>query len=212
LNKYLYNPPGLIKKVFHEWNWNTVNNKILFTFDDGPIPETTPMILDALDKNKIKAVFFCVGNNINKNTGLAKEILSCGHEIGNHTYNHKVIAGLNRADAANEINSFINIAKDKLDYRPNHFRPPHGRFNFKTKNILKELDQSAVLWSLLTYDYKNDLNIVKLAVANYLKSNSIIVLHDSLKSKDIILNSIDIILEQASKKGFETGEPAGCLK
>jgi peptidoglycan-N-acetylglucosamine deacetylase len=212
LIKYLYNPPGLIKAVFNNWKWYTHNNKILFTFDDGPIPETTPMILNALDKLKVKAAFFCVGNNIYKNTELAREILSCGHMIANHTYNHKVISNVDRDTAVNEINSFINLAQDKLNYRPEYFRPPHGRFNFSTNNILSELNLTAVMWSLLTYDYKNDLSLVKLAVSKYMRRNSIVVLHDSLKSKDIILDSINFIAEQAAKNGFEIGEPAECLK
>ncbi len=68
------------------------------------------------------------------------------------------------------------------------------------------------MWSLLTYDYKNDLNLIKLAVNKYLKTNSIIVLHDSLKSKNVVLEGIEIIFEEARKRGFEIGEPAGCLK
>jgi len=69
-----------------------------------------------------------------------------------------------------------------------------------------------VMWSLLTYDYKNDLSIVKYSVKKYLRKNSIIVLHDSLKSKDIICDSIKFIAEEAAQKGFEFGEPEECLK
>jgi peptidoglycan/xylan/chitin deacetylase (PgdA/CDA1 family) len=212
LIKYFYNPPGLVKLAFHQFIWNTSNNKLLLTFDDGPVTETTPLILNILDRLKIKAAFFCVGNNINKYTSLAKEILSSGHMICNHTYNHKVITKLDRKTAAEEIQSFINLTRDKLDYSPEYFRPPHGKFNFATNGILKELNQKAVMWSLLTCDYKNDAELVKLTVTKFLKRNSIIVLHDSLKNKDIILDSINFIYEQADKNGFEFGEPAECLK
>ena len=133
--RYIYSPPGIIKMIFHEYKWNTSNNKVLLTFDDGPIPETTPLILSALDKLKIKAAFFCVGNNIEKNPALAKEILSCGHMICNHTYNHKMITRLDKSEAVDEIKSFINLTEDKLDYRPKYFRPPHGKFNLTTSNI-----------------------------------------------------------------------------
>jgi peptidoglycan/xylan/chitin deacetylase (PgdA/CDA1 family) len=153
-----------------------------------------------------------VGNNIDKNPGLAKEILSCGHEIGNHSYNHKIITRLNRTAAVNEIKSFINLTEYKLDYKPKYFRPPYGRFNLMTNKIVTGLNQSVVMWSLLTYDYKNDFNLVKFITTKFLKNNSIIVLHDSMKSKGIILDSINTIVEQAAENGFEIGEPAECLK
>ena len=210
--KYFYNPPGLVKLLFNKWNWTTSNNKVLLTFDDGPIPETTPLILAALDKLNVRAAFFCVGNNIKKNPSLAKEILSCGHIICNHTYNHKIITRLEQTEAEKEIQSFINLTEDLLNYTPKYFRPPHGKFNLSTNKLLTKLNQSVVMWSLLTCDYKNDLNLVKLAVTKYLQKNSIIVLHDSLKCKDIIIDSIKTVADRVYEKGFEIGEPDGCLK
>ena len=67
------------------------------------------------------------------------------------------------------------------------------------------------MWSLLTFDYKNDLNIVKFALDHYLTENSIIVLHDSDKSKNVIENSIEIIAEKSAEKGFDLGAPSECL-
>jgi peptidoglycan/xylan/chitin deacetylase (PgdA/CDA1 family) len=212
LRKYLYNPPGIIKKIFPGWKWDTSNNKILLTFDDGPIPESTPIILNTLEKYKLKAVFFCVGHNIEKNPYLAKEILTCGHEIGNHTYHHRIITHLNKKDVVNEIKSFIRLTHDKLDFNPKYFRPPHGRFNLSTNKLMIELNQTVVMWSLLTYDYKNDLNLVKFTVTKFLNNNSIIVLHDSLKSKGIIPDSITKIIDQAAENGFQFGDPVECLK
>jgi hypothetical protein len=81
-----------------------------------------------------------------------------------------------------------------------------------TNKIVTGLNQSVVMWSLLTYDYKNDFNLVKFITTKFLKNNSIIVLHDSMKSKGIILDSINTIVEQAAENGFEIGEPAECLK
>ena len=67
------------------------------------------------------------------------------------------------------------------------------------------------MWSLLTYDYKNDLSIVKFAVDKYLKHNSIIVLHDSNKSKNIISDSISFIADEVGKKHYQFGEADECL-
>ena len=210
--KYKYNPPLIIKKVFSNFVWETSNNKILLTFDDGPNPGTTEIILNELNNHKIKAAFFCVGNNINKYPLLAKDILANGHFIANHTYNHKIITKLPGAFAEVEIKRFNEIVHEILGITPEYFRPPHGRFNFQTQKLMQKFNLKNVMWSLLTYDYKNDLPIVKYSVKKYLKKNSIIVLHDSNKSKDIISDSIKYITEQAALKGFAFGEPKECLK
>ena len=210
--KYNYDPPVIIKKIFSEWKWNSSNNKILLTFDDGPLRETSPIILNELEKSKSKAVFFCVGNNVIKNPELVKEILDRGHEIGNHTMNHKLISKLSTKEFSYESDTFNQLMKEKFNYSVKYFRPPHGRFNLNTSNRLKERNLINVMWSLLTRDYKNDFNLVKFAVDNHLQQDSIIVFHDSLKSKNIVLDSIKYTLEKVNKNGFEIGEPAECLK
>jgi peptidoglycan/xylan/chitin deacetylase (PgdA/CDA1 family) len=210
--KIKYDPPFIVKKIFPDFFWNTSNGKILFTFDDGPNPATTVKILQILNEKKIRALFFCVGNNILKNGGLANEILNEGHTIGNHTFNHKRLTAIDHKEAEYEIDTFNILLKDQFGFDAEYFRPPHGRFNLYVRNLLKKKKLKNVMWSLLTYDYKNDINLIKLGAAQYLKKNSIIVLHDSNKSGDIVLEGINILLEGARKKGFEIGEPAGCLK
>jgi peptidoglycan/xylan/chitin deacetylase (PgdA/CDA1 family) len=209
---YNYSPPLIIKKLFSDFYWETVNNKILLTFDDGPTSYSTEIILEELSKRKIKAAFFCVGNNVEKNPSLAKQILDEGHLIGNHTFNHTRLTKISNEEAVNEINLFNDLLKEKFNYETKYFRPPHGRFTISTGKILNEKNLKCVMWSLLTEDYKNDFETVKFAVKNYLKSNSIIVLHDSMKSKDIIKDSINFIADEVSSKGYTFGEPAECLK
>ena len=210
--KYLYNPPVIVKKIFNDFQWNSTGNKILLTFDDGPNIDTTERILDTLNLFGIKAIFFCVGNNIKNNPSLVDLILSDGHEIGNHTYNHKKIDQLRKGKIYEEINSVCSILKDKHRYCPKYFRPPFGRFNFLTSRILKEMGLRNVMWSLFTFDYKNDLNVIKFVIKNYLEKNSIIVFHDNLKSKEVIIKALDFLFEEVSKKDFEIGIPAECLK
>ena len=207
-----YCPPLIVKKIFSESVWNTSNNKILLTFDDGPAESTTPSIIGLLKKNNIRAAFFCVGENIQKYPGLAKELIIEGNMIANHTMKHKLITKISNDEAEMEIKSFNNLLKKKFDYDVNYFRPPHGRFNFKTNGLLKKQNLKCVMWSLLAHDYENNIKKVKHGIDKYLRRNSIIVFHDNLKSNSIIEESINYTIEVAAKKGFEFGEPEDCLK
>lgn len=209
--KYHYNPSSIIKKLFNDFIWDS-SDKILLTFDDGPTAESTEIILSTLADKKIKAAFFCVGNNVNNHPELVNRILAEGHLIGNHTFNHKRLTQISNREAEVEIDLFNNLIKDKFGYDVKYFRPPHGRFTLSTSKIMKEKNLKCVMWSLLTYDYKNDFDVVKFAVSKYLTENSVIVLHDSIKSKNIIKDSINFIADEAAKKGYSFGEPAKCLK
>lgn len=200
----------MVRKLFPTTTWESYVDKVLLTFDDGPTPKTTPLILNKLSEHSIKAIFFCVGNNIEKYPELARQIISEGHLIGNHTMYHRNIiftpnATLPIALCSNEIENAIGS-------NPIYFRPPHGKIGLRTEKLMKENNLKNVMWSLLTYDYKNDMNIVKFTINRFLRKNSIVVLHDSIKSKSIIADSIDYIVDRVNVSGFEFGEPLECLK
>lgn len=211
MKKIKYVPPKIFHKLFPGTIWESKIDKILFTFDDGPNPETTPIILEKLNEHSIKAIFFCVGENVKKYPELTKRIIDEGHLIGNHTISHKNINLLN-IKANSSIAECSNIIEKTTGIEPKYFRPPHGRIGLLTQSMMKKNNLINVMWSLLTYDYKNNFNIVIFAADNFLSNNSLIVLHDNIKSKSIIAKSIDYIVETAKKKGFEIGEPDKCLK
>jgi len=210
--KYKYHPPYLVKKLFNDFIWETSNNKILLTFDDSPTEAATQKILSVLNFNQLKAVFFCVGNNIAKHPGLTEKILEDGHTIANHTMSHKMLTKMNGEESVKEISSFNCLMKERFNYDVEYFRPPHGKFNLKTNGILNELNLKCVMWNLLTYDFENDIKKVKYSIDKYMRKNSIIVFHDSLKSSDLIEESLSYTIEQVSKSGSEFGEPESCLK
>jgi peptidoglycan/xylan/chitin deacetylase (PgdA/CDA1 family) len=210
--KYLYNPPKLLKYIFKDFYWKTSNNKILITFDDAPNPGITESIINILRELNIKALFFCVGENIELYDELTKKIINEGHTIGNHTFNHKRLTRLSVDFSLKEINSFNSLMMDRYRYKVKYFRPPYGRFNFNTKAIMNRTELKCVMWNLLTYDYKKGIKKVKFSVDNYLQNNSIIVMHDNNRTSDIIVDSIKYIADSAFNNGFEFGEPEECLK
>ncbi len=210
--KLKYNPPGIVKNMFKQFYWNTTNEKILLTFDDGPNPGITEKILLLLNQYNIKALFFCVGNNIDKNNELTNAILENGHTIGNHTFNHKALTKLNYTKAKVELGKTNSLVLNEFGYKTRFCRPPYGKFNFRVRKLISESGLECVMWSLLTYDYQNEFKKVKFAVDNFLTKNSIIVLHDSNKNKEIILDSINYIADSVDQKGFQFGETSECLK
>lgn len=209
--KYLYNPPTLLKQIFNDFYWGSSIGKVLLTFDDGPNPHTTEIILKKLSDEKLKALFFCVGENVQKFPELINNIKAEGHLFGNHTLNHKILNKISLTEKVDQILSVNNLFQEKYNIKLKYFRPPHGRFQIFTKTLLNQLELKNVMWSLLTYDYKNDISIVKFAVEKYLKQNSIIVLHDSNKSKEIINDSISFISDEVRKKNYQFGEANECL-
>jgi peptidoglycan-N-acetylglucosamine deacetylase len=207
-----YNPPYFVKKLFSNFIWETSNDKILLTFDDGPTEVATIKILNILKEKKIKAIFFCVGDNIKKHPELAEKILEDGHTIANHTMNHKSLTRMSKEESIEELVPFNSLMQESFNHTVKYFRPPHGKFDLRTKDILRKLELKCVMWNLLTYDFKNDINKVKYSLDNYLNKNSIIVFHDNKKSNNIIEQSLNYTIEKVSKLGFEFGEPKDCLK
>ena len=176
---YLVKAPFFLKLFYSKsiWNKSRKENKIYLTFDDGPIPELTPFVLDTLKQYNIKATFFCVGENIKKNPHLFERILSEGHQVGNHTYNH--LKGWKTDDAKylENIRQCQELTKSKL------FRPPYGRAK---KSQLKELHSAyeIIMWDVLTGDFDLSLSpeqCLKNAIKNT-ENGSIIVFHDNIKA------------------------------
>jgi peptidoglycan/xylan/chitin deacetylase (PgdA/CDA1 family) len=209
--KYKYDPPFLVKKIFNDFRWNTNNGKVLLTFDDGPNPVTTEIILQKLSDEKIKAIFFCVGENVQKYPELVQRIKDAGHTFGNHTFNHKILNKISNDEKDVQISLVNKMFEDQFDIKLRYFRPSHGRFQLSTSSLMRKHQLKNVMWSLLTYDYKNDLSIIKFAVDKYLNHNSIIVLHDGNKSKNIISDSISFIADEVKKRSYQFGEADECL-
>jgi peptidoglycan/xylan/chitin deacetylase (PgdA/CDA1 family) len=196
---FRYTTPKFIKLLFPSLIWELPNNanKIYLTFDDGPHPRITQLVLDILKTNQAKATFFCVGDNVSKYPEMAKQIISDGHSIGNHTFHHVKGWDTPTAEYVDEVKSCDSLMATKL------FRPPYGRITPKQIRVLSEQYQ-IVMWDILTRDYEADLSIVKAfeAFTKAIKSGSIIVMHDSEKAEKQMLTLLPMILEYGRKQGF----------
>lgn len=157
---------------------NPETSLIYLTFDDGPIEDLTPWILDVLKQYNVKATFFCVGNNIDKNPAIFKRLLDEGHRVGNHTYNH--IKGWKTGTEA----YMENIEKCQELTRTNLFRPPYGRIKKKQFRLVAST-HTVVFWDVLTHDYDQVISPQKCLdnSIKYTRNGSIVVFHDNMKAQ-----------------------------
>ena len=173
---------------------------IYITFDDGPVSEVTPQILDLLDEYEVKATFFCVGENVTKFPEVYAEVIRRGHRIGNHTFNH--LKGIHFSEK--EYIRNVQKASEYID--SNLFRPPYGRITIKQKKKLQE-NYEIIMWDVLTQDYDKNLSSDKIMenITRYSRNGSIVVFHDSIKAKDNVLTVLPLAIEFWKKEGFEFG-------
>lgn len=195
----LSHPPKLIQSIYPSlvWKINTNERNLYLTFDDGPTPGVTDVILDLLKKAEAKATFFCLGKNVLEHPELFQRILDEGHVVGNHTCNHLNGWKHTSVDFLNDARKFEEIYKAKL------FRPPYGRIkSAQIKSLIP--DYKIIMWSILSRDYDPVISKEKcfaLSTKNWRKG-SIIVFHDSAKAKGNVLYVVEKLLEKAKLEGW----------
>ena len=193
-------PPLLYRMLFPEtvWRIHKREHTVYLTFDDGPIPEVTPWVLDTLDHYGVKATFFCVGDNVARNPELFQEIKRRGHTVGNHTMNHlqgsKVTT---RAYLHNVFNAHELIGSTL-------FRPPHGLLRWGQSKVLRSRF-AIVMYDLVTRDYSRKLTGERVLanVRRYARNGSIIVFHDSLKAERNMKYALPRAIEWLQSQGYK---------
>jgi len=172
--------------------------KVLYlTFDDGPVQDATPEVLEILKKFNARATFFVVGDNVRKHPDIFNHIINDGHAIGNHTFHH--LNGWHTAPGAYMFD--VHRCRELADTRL--FRPPYGRFT-PTQYFLLRKDFRFILWSVLTRDfdrYTTPEQCLKNAI-DYSHSGSIVVFHDSLKAMEKVRYALPGFLEHFSALGY----------
>ncbi|MCR4582497.1 MAG: polysaccharide deacetylase family protein [Prevotella sp.] len=179
------------------WRMDRHEKAVYLTFDDGPIPESTPFILETLRNYNVKATFFMVGDNVRKYPLLYQQILNEGHQVGNHTHNH--IGGLRHT-----IHEYMyNVEKANAYIHTRLFRPPHGWMRMSQYAVLSRKFK-VVMWDLVTRDYSKWLNAddVFNNVKRYARPGSIITFHDSLKSIEKLRTALPQSIEWLQQQGY----------
>jgi len=225
--------PRFIQRLYPErlWAFSRNSSAVYLTFDDGPIPEVTPWVLDELKKHNAKATFFCIGANVKKYPEIFNRIISEGHSVGNHTFNHLNGWETDNAEYVDNVemaretmlnaqNLMRNVGCEVNDERPPQssstksnssfvnceslFRPPYGRIKSSQAKILHDKGYQIVMWDIISYDFDASVSPEE-CLQNVLKNiqtGSIIVFHDSLKVEKNLRYVLPKVLEFISNKGW----------
>ena len=180
------------------WRMDRHEKAVYITFDDGPIPESTPFILQTLKEFGIHATFFMVGDNVRKYPELYQQILDEGHQVGNHTHNH--IGGFSHT--LHEYS--YNVEKANAYIHSHLFRPPHGWMRIAQYALLSRR-YKVVMWDVVTRDYSKWMTADNVFdnVRRYTRNGSIITFHDSLKSIDKLHTALPLSILWLKQQGYE---------
>ena len=195
-------PPFMLRWAYPGavWRLDKKAKTVYLTFDDGPIPDVTPWVLEVLKKENVKATFFCVGENVEKHLEIYNAILKDGHRVGNHSFHH--IRGRKF-----KLNDYLEDVQKAADFiSSNLFRPPYGSLTIGQYKALKK-NYKIIFWDVLTEDYNQEktpedcLNNVKKLTRN----GSVIVFHDSIKAAERLKNFLSAAIQHLKQQGYAFG-------
>ncbi len=199
---YFTKNPKLLKKMYPSlvWDLPTTSKTIFLSFDDGPIPEVTPFVLDILSRYNAKATFFCIGDNVRKYPEIFNLVKAAGHSIGNHTFNHLNGWKTSTEEYLNNIelcNKYTNMGL---------FRPPYGRILPSQIKAIKKKYSSCkiIMWDILSGDFDLRIDAEKCFqnATQSTESGSIVVFHDSLKAWPRLKDALPRAMEFWAEEGY----------
>lgn len=196
---------GLGLKVFRRGN---ESSKIAFTFDDGPDPIYTPILLDLLKKNEVKATFFVVGSRAEKHPELIQRMHQEGHLIGIHNYVHHSNWFMSPWKVRKGLEDTAEIIKNVIGVRPVYYRPPWGMLNLF--DFVNRSKYKIILWSIMAQDWRTSGGSEKIKQRlSSIKGGDVILLHDcgdtlgaELEAPRNTINALKDVLKQVKTKGF----------
>jgi peptidoglycan-N-acetylglucosamine deacetylase len=180
------------------WNVPVSEKKLYLTFDDGPVPEVTPKVLEILGKYNVKATFFCVGENVQKHPELFQQLKEHGHGVGNHTFHHVKGWKTSTDEYLREV-ALCNMQVNSV-----LFRPPHGQITPFQILKIRKAGYKIVMWGILSCDFQQEISPEQCLqnVLKNVKPGHIIVFHDSIKAQKNMLPALDACLKELLIQGY----------
>ncbi|UPL50387.1 polysaccharide deacetylase family protein [Hymenobacter sublimis] len=203
---HLFRMPALVRRLLPDCLWQmpaTGPPTLYLTFDDGPIPEETPFVLEQLARYQAHGTFFCVGDNLRRYPEVARAVLAGGHRLANHTYHH--ISGWSHS-RAHYLQDVARCQALLQEFQPEGrplLRPPYGRITLPLARLLRPTHQ-VVMWDVLTCDYDPDFapEACLQAAIRHSRPGSIVVFHDSVKASRNLRYVLPRYLAYFAERGY----------
>lgn len=188
---------------FPSFTYKTSTPDIHLTFDDGPHPLSTRIILNVLKSKNAKATFFLVGKNVQTYPAITRQILAEGHVIGNHSFDHPVMILRSKRFVVDQLSRTENAIAAATSMKPRLFRPPYGFLDQWTAKIARQMGYEIVMWTTDPADFQRVAasDIVKRATSSA-AGGSIILMHDNDATFDRIGEILTKVLDHLSQRGF----------
>lgn len=172
--------------------------EVALTFDDGPSPKYTPLLLDGLKERNVRATFFLLGKNVKENQELVQSMQAEGHLLGNHTYNHVQLNKIPETTARQEILKTNNEIYEATGKYPEYMRPPYGAWK---KNMELCVEMLPVFWDIDTLDWKSqNVDAILKAAGEEPEDGSIILMHDEYQTS---VEAALLLIDRLKEKGYE---------
>lgn len=185
------------------WSIDTRHKLVALTFDDGPDPDITYKILRVLRKYGVKATFFVEGRNVARYPRILRAELAGGHEVGNHTMNHRDLQSLTPTEAAREIDQAARAIQKVSGHRPMYLRPPRGHLSLQTLRIARRSGHRVVMWSAgLERLRRCSMQGIGARVADHVAPGAIILAHDSSSTRRWVPRALPWMIRAIRARGY----------
>lgn len=184
---------------------DTDKKLVALTFDDGPHPYFTPMLLEVLSQERAPATFFLLGRQVEKYPRIAARIVREGHELGNHGYSHRAMRFLSWKDIYREIRKTERLVAYHVGVKTTLFRPPYGEIVPMIVNVNRYAGYKLIRWSIDPKDWDQSRNAATIAehVLTAVKPGDVLLFHDGGRNQEEAIQAVRQIIRVLKKQGYQ---------